>query len=305
MSMALLSRPGRRAPAGPATEDASDTELIDRFITWRDHDAFAVLVRRHGPMVFGVCRRVLRDPHEAEEAFQVTFLVLVRKADTLGQPERLANWLYGVANRVARKAKLAATRRETHERAAAGSAIVAPVTLGPDGAELRAVLDEEMVALPEKYRAPLVLCYLEGLTNEDAARRLGWPTGSMSYRLARGRELLRRRLARRGLVCLALWPVFLQVLTERATAGPVSDGLVDATLDRAKLEGTTAPAEPASRRAIGTPVWVLLLLLIAGTAAAVAGWAAERKSESAPSVAPPSWAVDANEAAGCKTQHCP
>ena len=105
MAMALLGRPVRRGPAKPVTDDASDADLIDQFVTCRDHKAFGILVRRHGPMVFGVCRRVLRDPHDAEEAFQVTFVVLVRKAATLRQPERLANWLYGVANRVARKAK--------------------------------------------------------------------------------------------------------------------------------------------------------------------------------------------------------
>ena len=98
-----------------------------------------------------------------------------------------------------------------------------------------------MVNLPEKYRAPLVMCYLEGLTNEDAAQRLGWPSGSMSYRLARGRELLRRRLARRGLVCLAMWPVFMQVLSERASAGEVPGELVDATLERAQQKSQFRP----------------------------------------------------------------
>ena len=112
MAIAKLGPPVRKSPVAPPTADAPDAELIEHFVTGRDHDAFAILVRRHGPMVFGVCRRVLRDPHEAEEAFQVSFLVLVRKARTLRQPERLANWLYGVANRVARKAKLAAARRQ-------------------------------------------------------------------------------------------------------------------------------------------------------------------------------------------------
>jgi RNA polymerase sigma factor (sigma-70 family) len=284
MGMALLSRPVRRAPAKPPTDDATDAELIDHFVTRRDHNAFAVLVRRHGPMVFGVCRRVLRDPHDAEEAFQVTFLVLVRKAGTLRQPERLANWLYGVASRVAHKAKLSASRRDVHERSAAMSTFVAPVTVGPDGAELRAVIDEEMVALPEKYRAPLVLCYLEGLTNEDAARKLGWPTGSMSYRLARGRELLRRRLARRGLVCLALWPVFLQVLTERAYAGEVSDELVEATVNRAKEEPQPATS---SGRIPGLQLLLLVVLLLGFGAAAWAGWSAVYPPDNTPAFAQP------------------
>jgi len=292
MAMALLSRPVRREPVKPPTDDATDAELIDHFVTRRDHNAFALLVRRHGPMVFGVCRRVLRDPHDAEEAFQVTFLVLVRKAATVRQPERLANWLYGVASRVAHKTKRTTARRDAHERSAAMSAVVAPVTVGPDGAELRAVIDEEMVALPEKYRAPLVLCYLEGLTNEDAARRLGWPTGSMSYRLARGRELLRRRLARRGLVCLALWPVFLQVLTERAYSGEVPDELVEATVNRAKEEPQPTTA---SKRIPGLSAILLVVLLLGFGAAAWAGWTAVHPadSNSAPTPTPSTSGVPA------------
>ncbi|HKA08235.1 MAG TPA: sigma-70 family RNA polymerase sigma factor [Gemmataceae bacterium] len=295
MGMALLSRPDRRAPAKPLTDDATDAELIDHFVTRRDHNAFAVLVRRHGPMVFGVCRRVLRDPHDAEEAFQVTFLVLVRKAGSLRQPERLANWLYGVASRVAHKAKLSTSRRDAHERSAARSTFVAPVTVGPDGAELRAVIDEEMVALPEKYRAPLVLCYLEGLTNEDAARRLGWPTGSMSYRLARGRELLRRRLARRGLVCLALWPVFLQVLTERAYAGEVPEELVEATVSRAKEE--PQPTTVSGRFPV-LSVLLLVVLLLGFGAAAWAGWSAVHPTGNAPAPGLPS-SASGEPAASC------
>jgi HlyD family secretion protein len=270
MTMRLLGRP---TSAVSSAGEPTDADLLGRFVGGRDHHAFADLVRRHGPMVFGVCRRILRDPHDAEEAFQVTFLVLVRKAGQIGRPERLANWLYGVAHRVSRKARVTAARRGAHERAAS-LALTTPVTVGPDQTELRAVLDEELVTLPEKYRAPLVLCYLEGLTNEEAARRLGWPPGSMSYRLARGRELLRRRLARRGLVCVLLWPVFLQVLTERAHAGTVPDELVRTTVDRARQEATTTPAPAPSRRGgVPTVVAIAILLLLGLGAAAVAGWA--------------------------------
>jgi RNA polymerase sigma factor (sigma-70 family) len=269
---------GVLAPSSPnaSVAGATDADLLTRFAADGDHEAFAAIVRRHGPMVFGVCRRVLRDPHDAEEAFQVTFLVLVRKGGRLAQPERLANWLYGVAFRVARKAKDVAARRDAHERAVAEVVRPAPVTVGQDRAELRAVLDEEMVALPEKYRAPLVLCYLEGLTNEDAARRLGWAPGSMSYRLARGRELLRRRLARRGLVCVALWPVFLQVLSERASAGEVPDRLVEATVNRASQERLTTAASVPSRRHDGLALVILILLVLLGLGtAAIAAFTAE------------------------------
>ncbi|HKB04338.1 MAG TPA: sigma-70 family RNA polymerase sigma factor [Gemmataceae bacterium] len=254
MSTGLVSR--GRAPdhSPPVAPELADADLLDLFISRRDPEAFAALVRRHGPMVFGVCRRVLRDRHDAEEAFQVTFLVLVRKAPGLRQPDRLANWLYGVANRVARKAKVTAARRDTHERTI-GPAAAAANGVPPEWPELRAVLDEEMVALPEKYRAPLVLCYLEGLTNEAAAQRLGWPTGSMSYRLARGRELLKRRLTRRG-VCFAAFPVALG-LTDQASAAEVPEPLVTATVDRAtKEQANPAPVAawaPGHHRLKDTP----------------------------------------------------
>ena len=256
MGIGVLARTGRPEPTSPAPVESSDAELLHRFARARDQEAFAALVRRHGPMVFGVCRRVLRDPNDAEEAFQVTFLVLVRKAGGLRQPDRLANWLYGVANRVARKARVSAARRGRHEQAAAGPDGYFPAD-GSD-ADVWAVLDEEMVALPDKYRAPLVLCYLEGLTNEAAAERLGWPPGSMSYRLARGRELLRQRLVRRG-VWLALWPVFWQTMSESASAGTVPGPLVAATVDRAARVAATPPVTTAGR-----PVLALILLLALG-----------------------------------------
>jgi len=195
--------------AGSLAYDAlSDGQLLEWFVSQREEGAFAALVRRHGPMVLSVCRRVLRNSHDAEDAFQATFLVLAEKAPRLRQPELLANWLYGVAYRTALHARQRASRRSEREREAA----TLPVLNNDpeiESRELRQVLDEELQGLPEKYRAPLVLCYLEGMTNEEAARLLGWPSGSMSYRLARGRELLRERLESRlaGLSILlpAIW----------------------------------------------------------------------------------------------------
>jgi RNA polymerase sigma factor (sigma-70 family) len=188
-------------PAGPATHQAepecskpesSDRQLLDRFVQARDEDAFTMLVRRHGAMVLAACRRILENNHDAEDVFQATFIVLARKAHTLERPDLLASWLYGVAYRSARKAKALAARRSFHERQAGWRP--APAAVSADTDELRAVLQKGLEHLPKKYRVPLVLCYLKGLTNEQAARKLGWPQGSISYRLARGRELLRERL---------------------------------------------------------------------------------------------------------------
>ena len=177
--------------------DAADGSLLRRFTAERDEAAFTALVRRHGPMVFGVCRRVLRDPHDAEDAFQATFLVLVRKAGSVGRPDLLGNWLHGVAHRTALKAKTEAAKRRAKERRAALPAAVD--TADPAGGDLAAVLDEEVSRLPAKYRAPFVLCYLGGKTNEEAARLLGCPAGTVASRLAWARERLRCRLTRRGL----------------------------------------------------------------------------------------------------------
>src|SRR5260370_24813714 len=175
--------------------DPTDRDLLHRFHRLRDQSAFEALLRRHGPMVLAVCRRVLTNGHDAEDAFQATFLVLVRRAGSIRDPELLANFLYGVAYRVARKARTRLVRQSQCERRATSMPAedeYSDLALR----ELRDVLDQELQALPQKYQAPLVLCYLQGLSNEEAARRLGWPTGSISYRLAKGRERLRKRLVR-------------------------------------------------------------------------------------------------------------
>jgi RNA polymerase sigma factor (sigma-70 family) len=175
----------------------ADGPLLKRFARGHDEMAFAALVGRHGPMVLAVCRRVLGHEQDAEDAFQATFLVLMRRAGSLRRPALLANWLYGVAYRTACKARLTASRRRRRERRAAprGTTDSSPDEAAP---ELNARLNEALCLLPEKYRAPLTLCYLQGKTHQEAARLLGWPAGSMSARLARGRELLREHLADRS-----------------------------------------------------------------------------------------------------------
>jgi RNA polymerase sigma factor (sigma-70 family) len=175
-----------------------DAELLRRWVAGRDEAAFEVLLWRHAPMVLGVCRRVLRDAHEAEDAFQATFLALARKAGSIGRREAPAGWLYRVAYRTALQAKAGAARRPAQD-AEALAARAAETGEDLVWRDLRPVLDEEVSRLPEKYRLPFVLCHLEGKTNEEAARELGCPLGTVLSRLARARERLRARLTRRGI----------------------------------------------------------------------------------------------------------
>jgi RNA polymerase sigma factor (sigma-70 family) len=231
-----------------AGEDVSDGQLLDRFRRGRDEAAFALLLRRHGPAVLGVCRRVLRHEQDADDAFQATFLVLVRHADSVRATDSLASWLYAVALRTARRAKLDAARRRTREQRAAAM----PTQQTPaehDCRELRALLDEEIAALPEKYRAPLVLCHLEGRTNAEAARALRLPLGSLSKLLARARGLLRGRLLRRGVALSAAGLIALLA----GQAGAVPPALARATLATA-LGGLTGAAVAAQVAALADGV---------------------------------------------------
>ncbi len=176
----------------------SDAELLALFTSRCDHAAelaFVTLVERHGSMVLRTCRAILRDPHDAEDAFQATFLVLVKQARTIYVRDSLGPWLYRVAHRTSSLARSASIRRHLHERRAASSAIRAGEVVVDDLGE---VLRAEVARLPQRYRAAVELCLMEGLTPELAARRLGWPVGSVHSRLARGRQRLRSRLSRRG-----------------------------------------------------------------------------------------------------------
>jgi RNA polymerase sigma factor (sigma-70 family) len=222
----------RRLAARPGARD--DADLLGRFARYRDEEAFAALMARHGPMVFNVCFRVLGDVHAAEDATQATFLVLARKAGALRLPGRLPAWLYGVAQRVARK-----HRRATARRLVPADPASEPVDPGPDplavlsGRDLLRVLEEEIGRLPGAYRLPVVLCCLEGLSQEEAARRLGCTAGSVKGRLERGRTRLHAQLVRRGLT-----------LTAALAAVEVSRGVTRAYLSPA-LSGSTARAAAA------------------------------------------------------------
>lgn len=215
------------APLEP--DPASDRLLLERFAERRDEAAFAELVRRHGPMVLGIAERVLADGNDAHDAFQAAFLVLMRKADSAGWQDSISGWLHRVAFRAALKIKAAAQRRRTHETQAANMAPA--LTTDPVWSDLRGVLDEELDRLPEKYRTPLVLCYIEGKTNEDAAKALGWPAGSMSRRLEKGRKLLRARLTKRGVALTGA--ALAAAITPQAATAAVPPALADVTVKAA------------------------------------------------------------------------
>jgi RNA polymerase sigma factor (sigma-70 family) len=191
----------RRISVPSEADDMSDGRLLERFILQRDETAFATLVRRHGPMVIGVCRRILPNVHDIEDAFQATFLVLLRRAPSLRHRHLLANWLYGVAYRTALKARSKALRKNDDKTPL--TRVPANDVAAADWHDTRAVLDEEVDRLSDIYRTPFILCYLQGLTNDEAARRLGCPTGTILSRLARAREKLRARLTRRGVTLSA------------------------------------------------------------------------------------------------------
>src|SRR5262245_25196569 len=232
----------RGVGSDPPTAGPDDARLLGQFARHGDEAAFTALVRRHGPMVLGVCRRVLRDEHEAEDAFQATFLLLARKAGSLRRPERLAPWLYGVACRTALKARALAARLP----ALLGPGEDLPADVPPDDLlwrDLRPVLDEAIGWLPPKYRAPFVLCYLEGMTNAQAARHLGCPAGTVATRLSRARGQLRARLTGRGLTLSGA--VLAAALSRAATSGAAPSGLVAATARAAAavFAGAVAYAE--------------------------------------------------------------
>jgi len=241
----MSAGPAVTAPQRGITDKTTDLQALDdgallaRFFRNKEDAAFSTLVERHGPLVFGVCRRVLNDANDAEDAFQATFLVLVRKGATLRDPGRLPSWLFGVAYRTARKLKSKAVQRTKSERQAGEMPTKSDVSeMTYD--ELRSVLDEEISQLPEKYALPLVLCYLQGKTNAQAAAQLGWPEGSISRRLSRARELLRSRLAKRG---MALSVALIAAVFARPAAAVVSRELLVATTRAATLAAEGAELE--------------------------------------------------------------
>jgi RNA polymerase sigma-70 factor (ECF subfamily) len=230
----------------------SDRQLLDIFVERRDEAAFEAIVRRHGPMVMGVCRRILRNRQDAEDAFQAAFLVLVRKAAVLASRELLAGWLYGVAYNTALKAKATAARRRRKERQATAMLEADADTSQPDGDWLP-ILDRELNGLPDRYRLPIVLCELQGKPHKEAAHELGCPVGTLSGRLSRGRTLLAKRLARYGLALTA--GSLSAALAQQEVAASVPPAVVSAT-----VKAATAGAIPAEIAALTEGVVKAMLL---------------------------------------------
>jgi RNA polymerase sigma factor (sigma-70 family) len=252
-----------------------DNQLLQRFLASQEEAAFAALLHRHGPMVWRVCQRVLRHRQDAEDVFQATFLALARKAATIRKMASVACWLHGVAYRLARRLQAEKARKLTwrpgptdqpHDPADQAS-----------GQELQAVLDEELDQLPDKYRTPLVLCYLEGRTRDEAAKHLGWSLGTFKRRLDRGRKLLATRLTRRGVtlgvtlfsavlvpdaVSAAVPPTLINLICKAVTpkgAGEAATGILSAQV-AALTEGMVNAMAKAKLKLVAAVVLAVLTL---------------------------------------------
>ncbi|WP_337174835.1 RNA polymerase sigma factor [Paludisphaera sp.] len=301
----------RRLLEGGSAVGLSEARLVERFADRRDEAAFEALVDRHGPMVLGVCRRLLRDPNDADDAFQATFLVLARKAGGLRRKELVANWLYGVALRVASEARGRARPATPGDESAFAADARRPAPADPADVAARredeARLHEEVGRLPERYRAPVVACYFEGRTHEEAAALLDWPVGTVKGRLARARDLLRERLERRGvtapttllasaLVAPDLRAAVPPALASRALAAALaavaspSAWMTSAALStsvRTLSEGAIQAMFHAQIKAMAIPATLAVGLLAAGAGLATAGrQAAQEPGEPAAVAAP-------------------
>jgi RNA polymerase sigma factor (sigma-70 family) len=282
----------------PGGTEPTDGQLLEAFVRRQDRQALEGLVRRHAPVVWGVCRRALATHHDAEDAFQAAFLVLVRKAASIRSPDLLANWLYRVAHQTAVKARQAAAKRCAREKPMAGTP--EPETGSHDaefGPEAQALLDEELRRLPDKYRIAILVCDLEGRSRAEAAQQLGLPPGTVASRLVRGRALLAKRLLRRGVGVSAgssaasgSVPAALLANTTKAAAlfaagEPTAAGAISAPVS-ALMEAVLKASALAKQRAAGV---VLLIAAVALTGVGVeAGWWAWRPPAT-PAPAPKSY----------------
>ena len=283
MSESNQALPGRGIWLTALCGGLADGMLLGRYVAERDAAAFEALVRRHGPMVLGVCRRVTGHEQDAEDAFQATFVVLARRAAAVDPREQVGNWLYGVAYRTAQKARTGAARRRAHERRAAEARATMNAT-HDDLDDAALVLHGEIARLPTLYRVPIVLCDLEGRPRKEVAAELGIPEGTLSSRLTAGRQRLAAALSRRGVVLSAAG--LATVLAETGSAcGAVPPSLLEATLRSVEaltvggqLSAAVAPrvlelADHSTRLFTPVRMKVAVLVLAAVTAAGAAGFA--------------------------------
>src|SRR5271165_4401865 len=223
----------------PVRDEMTDGQLLGTFLEQRDDAALAVLVRRHGPLVWGVCCRLLRHHHEAEDAFQATFILLIRRAATIREKEKVAHWLYRVAHQTALRARAIAARRNVRERQV--TEMPEPAVAEQDlWSDLQPLLDQELSRLPDEYGMVIVLCDLQGKTRQETARQLGCPEGTIASRLARARKMLAKRLARHGLLLSA--GTLAAMLPQNASACvPIS--VISSTIKVANLYAAGRAAE--------------------------------------------------------------
>jgi RNA polymerase sigma factor (sigma-70 family) len=285
-------------------DGVSDAQLLERFVHQNDEAAFELLLWRHGPMVWTLCRRILPDFHEAEDAFQAAMLVLARKAGSINKRRSLASWLYKVAFRIALRARADSARRAKLEKRnlTLPPQVFVP-DLGNDVRELRPVIDEGLMQMPEKYRAPVVLCYLQNKSNEEAARLLRWPVGTVKTRLAKARELLGQWLRRRGIVLSTA--TLASILMPPTSQAAIPANILSATLKAAMLvsAGSLGAAAISVRSlllmegALHAMFWTKLkivtaLALFVGVAGSGAGWFSYQ-----------TWGADGNRQSLADTQH--
>jgi RNA polymerase sigma factor (sigma-70 family) len=285
----------RQAMAAETLSAFPDSELIDRFLANHEEAAFQALLHRHGPMVLRVCRRTLSDEHDVEDAFQASFLALASQARTLRKRESLASWLHCIAYHIALDACKSRKRRRKHEAVAAVPDRTPALADDVAWKELRSILDEELASLPERLSAPLVLCYLEGLTQDEAAARLGQSKSSFRRNLERARKLLGNRLTRRGITLSAA--LFAPLLSDCAASAAVPAVLAAATTEAAVAYAAgKAVAALATARALALAKGLVQPLVSAKIkcvcalllAAVVAGGAVlSRDAHSAPPMLPP------------------